>query len=112
VQQKLFDDIQPNVETKKVKIHARYPNPDDRYSIELSHGKIGVDSINFIGELSITTTELPIAFSARYKDHIGDTVHSEVVGYEGMEAFGSQFTMELHKIAETGETHVTLRKIK
>jgi hypothetical protein len=111
-QQKLFDDIQPNGEAKKVKIHARYPNPDYRYLIQLPNGAICVDSINFIGELSITTTELPIAFSARYKDHISDTVHSEVVGYEPMEAFGSQITMELHKIAETGEKHVTLRKIK
>lgn len=111
-QQKLFDDVQPNGEIKRVKIHARYPNSEDRYSIELSHGRIGVESLNFIGELSVTTTELPIAFSARYKDHVGESVHSEVVGYEPMEALGSQFTMELHKIGETGETHITLRKLK
>jgi len=110
-QEKLFDDVLPNGASKDVRIHARYSDAANRYSIDISRKRIDILSILYIGELSIVSKENHIAFSGRYQSDLGDTVHSEVVSYEPMEMFGGQFSLEMHNIGETGETHVTLRKM-
>lgn len=108
----LFDDIEPNGEGKKVKLQVNYENENDHFVVDTELGEIRIKSIVFYGELSIEQRSLPLTVTSEYRQNDGGEVISKVAGFESQEIFGHKFSLELHKLEETGETHVILRKVK
>jgi hypothetical protein len=108
----LFDDIEPNKAGKRIKLHVRYTNKDDHFVVDTDLGEIRVESIIFYGELSIEQRSVPLNITTEYRQSKDGEVISQVAGFESQDMLGHEFALELHKLTETGETHVLLRKIK
>lgn len=108
----LFDDIEPNGEGKKIKLQVNYENEKDHFVVETDLGDIRVKTILFHGELSIGQRSVPLTISSEYRHSSDGGVISQVAGFESQEILGHEFSLELHKIKKTGETHVLLRKVK
>lgn len=107
----LFDDIQPNMPGKKIRLHVNYSNENDRFVVETKLGAIHVQAIIFIGELSVCHGLVPLTITAEYRKAENGRIISQVAGFAPQEIHGSEFSLEMHKLEETGETHVVLRKV-
>jgi hypothetical protein len=109
---RLFDDVEPNGEGKKIKLQVNYENENDHFVVETILGDIRVKSILFYGELSIEQRSVPLTVTSEYRQSDGTGTISQVAGFEPQKILGHEFALELHKLGETGETHVLLRKVK
>ena len=108
----LFDDVEQNGTGKKIKLHVNYESKTDYFVVDTELGEIQVKSIIFDGELSIEQRSIPLTVTSEYKKTTGGEVVSQVAGFGPQEILGHELTLELHKINDTGETHVVIRKIK
>lgn len=106
----LFEGVMPNGDAKLVRVLVRYPE-DDHFVIESSAGPVPIKEIRFTGELRINETQLPIVYTGEYRDSQTGAPISQVVTYAPHSIMGNKFAVEFHKLAETGETHITLRKL-
>lgn len=106
----LFEGLEPNGEVKRVRLLNQYPN-DDYFIIDTPLGPLIIRQIEFTGELRINETKLPIIYTGQYRDaNTGEPI-ADVVSFAPQSIMGMPFSVEMHKLAETGETHVTLRRL-
>jgi hypothetical protein len=105
----LFEDVTADGPPKLVRLLARYS--DEHFVVETVAGPVAIREIRFTGELRINKTRLPIVYTGEYRDAHSGAPISQVVTYAPQSVMGSQFALELHKLAETGETHVIMRKV-
>jgi hypothetical protein len=108
--QQIFAGLEVNGEPRQVRFFASYPE-DDRFLIDTSAGEIILQGIEFVGELRIKESKLPIIHTAEYRDARTGEPIDQVVTYAPQSIMGEKFCVELHKLSHTGETHVTLRKL-
>ncbi len=106
----LFDGLEPNGEAKLVRVVSRYPD-HDRFEIDTPAGAVPIKEISFTGELRLKESQLPIIYTGEYRDAKTGAPISQLVTYAPQSIMGQSFSVEFHKMAETGETHVTLRKV-
>ena len=107
----LFDDIEPNGPGKKIKLHVSYPNESDRFVVETRLGEVHVHGIIFTGKLSVMHRLIPLTVTAEYRKVENEEPISQVALFEPQKIHGSKFSLEMHKLEETGVTHIVLRKI-
>lgn len=108
--QELFGGLEVNGEPKSVRVFNKYPE-NDHFLIDTPVGAVHVQGIEFVGELGLKKTRLPIVHTAEYRDvRTGEPI-DQVVTYAPQSIMGEKFCVELHKLALTGKTHVTLRKL-
>ncbi len=107
----LFDDVEPNGQGKRITLNVSYSNESDRFVVETKLGEIPVQTIVFIGELSVIHRLVPLTLTAEYKKVEDERPISQVAAFATQEIHGSEFSIEMHKLEETGKTHVVLRKI-
>jgi len=107
----LFDDVEPNGQGKRIRLHVNYSNESDRFVVETKLGEIPVQAIVFIGELSVIHRLVPLTITAEYKKVDDGQPISQVAAFEPQKIHDSEFSLEMHKLEETGETHVVLRKV-
>lgn len=108
---KLYDDIEANSGSKKVKIKAIYQNDDSHFIVRTSKGDVRIREILFEGTLKVAINEIPINGITKYSKDIENEAIAHSVSFRlniGNENVG----LEFHKLAHTGETHVLLRKGK
>jgi len=105
----LFSDVVIDGSPKPVKIHVRCSTPDLNVTIETPPGSVKIDSLVFTGELSVRKSDHSPSFLGRYQAYDGSTSFSDVVAFEPMEIGGNMWSLEMHKVIETGKTHVMLR---
>lgn len=108
----LYDDIEPNEQGKKVKLSVNYEYDDDHFVVDTDLGEIRVKSIIFYGELSMEQRSIPLKVTSEYRHSKDGGVISQIAGFEAYEMHGHEFSLEVHKLEETGETHLLLRKVK
>lgn len=108
----LFDDIEPNGPAKKITLNVKYENDDDHFVVETELGDIRIEKIIFEGELIKEEKILPLTITAEYRNEKDGSVISQVAGFKSHEVMGHEVRLEFHKLKETGETHVCIRKIK
>lgn len=106
----IFADVEANGPSKPVRLRASYPEKNDHFVVDTDNGAVCITAILFEGELSIREMEIPISSIIEYsrngtKERIAQTVMFPV------EMLGAAFSLELHNLADTGETHVLLRKV-
>lgn len=107
----LFDDIEPNTEGKVIKINARYADDEDYLLIETPLGRSRIQNILFEGSLVVKEKLVPISETVEYRSiQTGEPI-SQVVSFSDQTGGGANLAFEFHKIAETGEIHVILRRI-
>jgi hypothetical protein len=106
----LFDDLKPNGPGKKVKLEAHYTDKD-YFVVDTTSGPIRVEAIVFLGELFIREKLAPLIYTAEYRrTETGESV-SQIASFEPQTIHGMAMALEMHRISETGETHVILRKL-
>ena len=106
----LFDDLVENGPEKRIHLHANYTD-EDHFVIETSEGPIQLRAIVFEGELRLKETLVPLMVTAEYRRSDSGEVISQIASFAPQSILGIKFSTELHKMAETGETHVVLRRL-
>lgn len=106
----LFDDLEPNGLGKKIRLKVQYID-DNHFVVATSLGPVRVEEIEFFGELSVHESLIPLMVTAEYcRTETGEPI-SQVASFAPQVIHGTNVSLELHKIAETGETHVIMRKL-
>lgn len=107
----LFDDVVPNGAVKQLDVTVNYPRDDSHFVIDTENGPVRIASIEFAGELALTQKEVPIIAGPDYvREGSGERISrtaSVVLNTDGL-----TFAIEFHNLAETGQTHILLRKLK
>lgn len=106
----LFDDLKENAPEKIIRLHANYTD-EDHFVIETSEGPIRLRAIVFEGELRLKETLVPLMVTAEYRQANSGEVISQIASFAPQSILGMKFSTELHKMADTGETHVILRRL-
>lgn len=104
-----FDGVAVD-QPKKVCVVVQYA-VDDYFYIETEVGNARVDRIEFIGELRIEETVVPVARTVEYRHSETGEPISQLAAFAPQSVLGMNLSVELHHMAESGETHVTLRQL-
>lgn len=106
----LFDDLTESGPEKRVHLHANYTD-EDHFVIETSEGPIRLRAIVFEGALRLKVTVVPLMVTAEYRHANSGEVISQIASFAPQSIVGMKFSTELHKMADTGETHIILRRL-
>ncbi|WOD14158.1 hypothetical protein [Paraburkholderia kirstenboschensis] len=106
----LFDTLTPNTRAKKIRLHATY-GADDYFVVECANGPVRLGAIVFDGEFSVVATTIPLLTTAEYRQVKTGDVISQVASFAPQAINGMKFSTEMHKMADTGETHIVLRRL-
>lgn len=106
----LFDDLEENGPEKRIRLHANYTD-EDHFEIETSEGPVRLRAIVFEGEVRLKETLVPLIVTAEYRRSDSGEVISQIASFAPQSILGMKFSTELHKMADTGETHVVLRRL-
>lgn len=104
----VFDDLQPNGPSKLIRLHATYPEELDHFVVDTALGEVRLPAILFEGELSLRERQIPISSVTEYRRD-GDGGRIAQTATFPIEIEGAHFTVEMHNLSDTGETHVLLR---
>lgn len=107
-----YDTLEPGGPRKKVKINVRYTNDDDHFVVETDAGDVRLSAIAFEGEIWMEPLGDSMHGVTEKKEYVkvtGDAPISTFAAYEPMIIGDREFTLELHHLAETGETHVVAK---
>lgn len=110
VQSGQFDDMRANQPARTVQINAQYQN-DDCFLVKTRAGSASLCNIIFHGELEIREGLLPLVRSEEYRETNKGRVISQLVSYAPIAVQGIEIVIEFHHIPETGETHLTARRL-
>jgi|GEM_PF-1089346 len=105
----LFDDLEPNGPRKPVAINACFSD-EDHYIVDTSSGPVDIKGIVFRGEIYICEKIIPLVNTAEYRSTETGEPISQVAIFEPQKIHGVDMALEFHHMADTGETHVILRK--
>jgi hypothetical protein len=107
----LFDGLEPNGPGKSIKLQVRYTNEADHFVVDTSLGPVRVEAIMFFGELSVRERLIPLTITAEYRQAETGEPISQVASFAPHSIDGKMFSLEMHRISESGETHIVLRKL-
>ena len=105
----LFEGLAPNGPVKPIRLRASYPDDNSHFVIDTDCGSVRITEILFRGELSIKQTEVPIASITEYRRD-GENERIAQTATFPIDMQGIRFSLEMHNLAESGETHILLRK--
>jgi hypothetical protein len=94
----------------KVRLLSNYLD-EDHYLIETVLALVRVTQIEFIGELRVEETVVPVIKTAEYRHAGTEEPISQLAAFAPQSILGMNLALELHRIAESGETHVTMRRL-
>lgn len=106
---KLFEGIARDGPGRRVKVTAQYVSDVDHFVIDTECGPARVHEIDFSGLLTVSETVLPISIGNEYKINETAEVLSQVAVFSPIDVQGQRLTVEMHRLAETGEVHVLVR---
>lgn len=106
----LFDDLEENYPEKRIRLYADFTD-EDYLVVETGEGPIRLHAIDFDGELRLKVTQIPLMVTAEYRRTTTGEVISKIASFAPQSILGMKFSTELHKMADTGKTHVILRRL-
>lgn len=106
----LFDGLVPNGEAKRVRLHATY-SKEDHFVVDVARGAVDIPAIVFEGELRLKENKIPMIYTGEYRSATDGEPISQLVSFGPQSIMGMKFGVELHRVAQTGETHVVLRRV-
>jgi hypothetical protein len=108
--QGVFDDVFAD-KPKAIRLYAAYPS-DEHFTVETSVGSVRVHTIEFVGELRITETMVPIMNTVEYRHHETGEPISQLAAFAPQNILGMNLSMEMHYMNESGTTHVSMRRLR
>jgi hypothetical protein len=109
--QGIFDDVLAD-KPKTINLHTDYQSDEDHFTVETSVGSVRVRKIEFIGELRITESVVPIVNTVEYRQTETGEPISQLVAFAPQNILGMNLSMELHHMADSGVTHVCMRRLR
>ena len=103
-----FDDVLPNGPGKPVHIHSRAPDCE-HFEIDFPGGVAQVKEILFEGILHVRKSFLPVSNTQEYRLLEGQPI-SHLATFDTHDVSGGEFSIEFHRVIETGETQLTVRR--
>lgn len=94
----------------KVRLVSNYLDKD-HFLIETALGLVRVTQIEFFGELRLEETLVPVVKTAEYRHASTGEPISQFAAFAPQSILGMNVALELHRIADSGETHVTIRRL-
>ncbi|MDS4041573.1 MAG: hypothetical protein RKP20_10390 [Candidatus Competibacter sp.] len=107
-----FDGIEPNGPGRDIRLDVRFVPGGAHYVVQTSIGPLRIDRIIFEGSLLCHKSNLPITVAEEYRDNETGQIISQFVAFEPQRMMDVNMRFEMHKLSETGETHVILRGVK
>jgi hypothetical protein len=105
LQKSLFDGIEPNKIPKRIQLTVEYY--EESLVFETSIGQLKFNEITFIGDLSVKEEFLPIEASEYTENETKEIIAQVASSHFFVE--DKKLSLMMHKIAETGETHISLK---
>lgn len=94
----------------QVRLNLNYLD-DDHFFIETALGLVRVTQIEFLGELRVEESVVPVVKTVEYRHaDTGESI-SQLAAFAPQSILGMNLALELHRVAESGETHVTMRRL-
>lgn len=94
---------------RRINLTVDYAGPD-HFSIATSAGFVSVRRIDFFGELRKEEEDIPLVKTMEYRhSESGETI-SQLAAFAPQAVLDMQFVVELHRLADTGETVVAMRR--
>ncbi|RJP63039.1 MAG: hypothetical protein C4535_19935 [Comamonadaceae bacterium] len=94
----------------KVRLLSSYRD-EDHFLIETALGLAKVTQIDFVGELRVEETVVPVVKTAEYRHAGTGEPISQLAAFAPQSILGMNLALELHRVADSGETHVTMRRL-
>jgi hypothetical protein len=106
----LLDSVQLNEPPQSVNLRTLYPKDDSHYVVETDLGEVRIQEILFEGEIFAEQSLVPIESIQEYlKEQTGERI-SQTATFP-IQISGQPFSIEMHNLAQSSETHVILRKL-
>ncbi|WP_437717074.1 hypothetical protein WMF45_12055 [Sorangium sp. So ce448] len=105
----LLEALAPG-EEKPVRLRVVYTNDDAHFVVETHLGDIRVQAFTFIGRLKLIEQFVPLETTSSYFDVDACAAISWVASFAPQDIMGAKFSLEFHKLAATGETHMLMRR--
>lgn len=105
----VFDDVKVG-DPLKVRLACNYLE-EDHYLIETPIGVVRVAQVEFLGELRVEETVVPVTKTAEYRHAETGELISQLAAFAPQSVLGMNLAVELHRMAESCETHVTMRRL-
>ena len=106
----LFDAIERDGPPYPLTIQVLYPNDASHFVVKTDLGDVRVLRIDFQAELSLTTKNVALAHLSDYVRSCSGESIAQSAAFE-FTALGAQLSLEMHKLGDSGETHIVLRKL-
>jgi hypothetical protein len=104
-----FDDVVPG-QPRKMHLLSQYRD-EDHYLLETPTGRVRVNQIEFIGELRVDEIDVPVIKTAEYRHAETGELISQLAAFAPQSIAGFKMALEMHRIADTGETHIGMRRL-
>ena len=104
----LFDDLTANGPKKRVRVVAQYPDPDNRYRISTDAGFVGVERIEFSGELFCVEEVVPLETVSEYQKAGSGEAITQTASFGTVAINDSNWAMRLVRDVESDVTKVML----
>jgi hypothetical protein len=106
----LFDGLVPDGPGKRIRLNVTYRNDADHFVVETASGDVRVRNIVFEGVLCIKVINASLISTAEYREVGTGKAISQVAAFGDQEINGITYSLEMHRIVETGELNLILRK--
>lgn len=107
----LFDSLIANGPGRKIRLRANYTK-EDHFVVQTDEGSMRVHAIIFEGEIRLKHYQIPLLATAEYRHANAGEVISQVASFAPVLIQGMNISTEIHKMADTGETHIVLRRLE
>lgn len=107
----IFDELVENGPEIDIKIHATYTD-EDHFVIDTAEGSVKVRTIIFVGGIRLTKELIPLFSTSEYRQVDTGEVISQVASFAPQSIHGMKFSTEIHKMGDSGETHIIMRRLK
>jgi len=106
----VFNAVEHNAPARPLIMQVSYPNDESHFVINTELGGVRVVRIDFHAELSVRATQIPVARLSDYvRSDSGDSI-AQSAAFE-FSVLGCQLSLEMHKLGESGETKIVVRKL-
>ena len=106
----LFDEVKANEPGRDLHMRVPYPDDQDHFIVQTTLGPIRVRALEFHGVLQKSRTDIALEHFKKYSHAASGESISESASFP-FTAFNMNLALEMHMVAESGITHVVLRKL-
>jgi hypothetical protein len=110
LKEELFDEVIPNQPERPLTMKVSYQNDKNHFVVDTHLGAVRIHAIVYNGALAVKKTEIPLASADEYLRADSGEMISQSATF-AFTALDAKLSLEMHKVAKSGEIQVVLRKL-